>query len=209
MKTQEIVEEFNKMFPNAGCELNHSNNFELLVSVILSAQCTDKRVNEVTKELFKVASTPEEFMNMSQEKLEKLIYSCGFYHNKARNIILASKDICEKFNGEVPENYDDLVSLAGVGNKTANVMTSVAFGGDAFAVDTHVLRTSNRLQLVDTKNPDICMKKLKEIFNKEDWSRLHYQMVLFGRYKCKSQRPICEGCPFQKICKYYNEKNKR
>lgn len=206
MKKAKIIDELNKLFPNAGCELNHMTNFELLVAVILSAQCTDKRVNTVTAELFKEANTPEQFAKMPIEELEKKIYSCGFYHNKAKNIIAASKDICDKFNGEVPENYDDLVSLAGVGNKTANVVTSVAFGGDAFAVDTHVLRVSNRLQLVDTKNPDICMRELKKYFDKKDWSRLHYQMVLFGRYKCKSQNPNCDGCPFQEMCKYYKEK---
>lgn len=205
-KTEKIVKELNKMFPDAGCELIHQSNFELLISVILSAQCTDKKVNEVTEKLFKIANTPQQFAKMSQEELEKYIYSCGFYKNKAKNIISASKDICEKFNGEVPENYDDLVSLAGVGNKTANVVTSVAFGGDAFAVDTHVLRISNRLQLVDTKNPDVCMKKLKETFSQKDWSRLHYQMVLLGRYKCKAQRPDCINCPFQKECKYYSKK---
>lgn len=208
MKRDKIIDELNKLFPDASCELEHKSNFELLVSVILSAQCTDKRVNDVTKKLFKVANTPEEFAKMPLEKLEKLIYSCGFYHNKAKNIIAASKDICEKFNGEVPQNYDDLVSLAGVGNKTANVMTSVAFGGDAFAVDTHVLRIANRLKLVDTNSPDKCMNELKTIFNQKDWSRLHYQMVLFGRYKCKSQRPDCENCPFQNECKYFNEKKR-
>ena len=203
MKAKEFVENFNKLVPNPKCELKFSSNFELLVAVILSAQCTDKRVNEVTKELFKIANTPREFSKMPQEKLEKLIYSCGFYRNKAKNIISASKDICERFNGEVPERFDDLVSLAGVGRKTANVMTTVAFGGDAFAVDTHVLRVSNRLGITDSQNPEICERELKKYFNKKNWSNLHHQMVLFGRYKCKSQRPNCAGCPFQKICKFY------
>lgn len=206
MKAEEIVKHFDNLIPNAKCELEFSSNFELLVAVILSAQCTDKRVNEVTKKLFKVANTPKEFKDMPQEKLENLIYSCGFYRNKAKNIISASKDICEKFGGEVPENFDDLVSLAGVGRKTANVMTSVAFGGDAFAVDTHVLRIANRLNIADSQNPDICEKVLKKFFDQKDWSRLHYQMVLFGRYKCKSQNPDCQDCPFEKICKYKNGK---
>ena len=206
MKAKEIVENFNRLVPDAKCELNFSSNFELLVAVILSAQCTDKRVNEVTKSLFEIANTPQEFAIMPQEKLEKLIYSCGFYHNKAKNIISASKDICKRFNGEVPSEFNDLVSLAGVGRKTANVMTSVAFNGDAFAVDTHVLRISKRLNLTSSQNPDICERDLKKFFKKNDWSRLHYQMVLFGRYKCKSQKPDCLDCPFQKICKKFNQK---
>lgn len=207
MKVDKIITELNKMFPDASCELNHKSKFELLVSVILSAQCTDKRVNQVTENLFKIANTPESFANMPQEELEGYIKSCGFYHNKAKNIISMSKDLIEKFDGEVPQDMDDLVSLAGVGNKTANVVTSVAFGGDAFAVDTHVLRISNRLGLVDTKNPDICMRELKGTFQRKDWSRLHYQMVLFGRYKCKALKPQCEDCPLQQECIYY--KNRR
>ena len=207
MKAKEIVEKFNILVPNASCELEFSSNFELLVAVILSAQCTDKRVNLVTKELFKIANTPQQFKDMDIKKLEKLIYSCGFYHNKAKNIILASKDICERFGGEVPNKFEDLISLSGVGRKTANVMETVAFKGDAFAVDTHVLRIANRLSIADTKNPNICEEKLKKFFDKKDWSNLHYQMVLFGRYKCKSQKPDCKDCPFQGICRYFKEKN--
>ena len=208
MKAKEIVENFNRLVPEAKCELNFRTNFELLVAVILSAQCTDKRVNEVTEKLFRVASKPNEFAVMPQEDLEKLIYSCGFYHNKAKSIISASKDICSRFNGKIPERFDDLVSLAGVGRKTANVMTTVAFHGDAFAVDTHVLRVSNRLGVANSKNPDICERQLKKYFAKKDWSRLHYQIVLFGRYKCKAQNPNCTDCPFQKICKYFQEHKK-
>ena len=207
MNSKEIVGHFNHLFPDANCELEFGSNFELLVAVILSAQCTDKRVNLVTKELFKIANTPQQFECMEIEELEKLIYSCGFYHNKAKNIILASKDICEKFGGEVPSNFDDLTSLAGVGRKTANVMQSLAFNQDAFAVDTHVLRVSNRLGIASTNNPDVCERSLTKFFDKSDWSKLHYQMVLFGRYKCKSQNPDCADCPFQKICKYFKEKN--
>lgn len=205
--TAEFIKSYlNELFPNAECELNFKSNFELLVAVILSAQCTDKRVNMVTEKLFKIANKAEQFAKMPQEELESYIKSCGFYHNKAKSIISASKDIVSKFGGRVPKNFDGLTSLAGVGNKTANVMTSVAFGGDAFAVDTHVLRTSNRLGLVKTQNPDKCEAALKQFFDKKDWSRLHYQMVLFGRYKCKAIKPDCEGCKFQKECLYYNGK---
>ena len=209
MKKEYIVENLNKLYEDAKCELNFENSFELLVAVILSAQCTDKRVNEVTKKLFKVYNTPEAFKDLRQEELEKYIYPCGLYHNKAKSIISASKDICEKFNGEVPENFEDLISLQGVGNKTANVVRAVAFNKDAFAVDTHVLRVSNRLGLVNTKNPDVCERELKKIFDKGDWRRLHYQMIMHGRYKCKAIKPDCKDCPFIQLCKYKDKKGEK
>ena len=195
-----ILAGLDMLFPNPDCELNFNSPFELLVAVILSAQCTDKRVNMVTKELFKKYNTPQDFANIPLEELEKLIHSCGFYHNKAVAIKKASKDIIERFNGEVPSDFDDLCSLSGVGRKTANVMIAEAFGGDAFAVDTHVLRVSNRLSLVKTKDPHKCEEALKKIFPKDTWSKLHFQMVLFGRYKCKAIKPECQGCPFSQIC---------
>ncbi len=197
------------MFPNPHCELNFKTPFELLIAVILSAQCTDKRVNQVTNEMFKRYNKPEDFANLSLEVIENEIHSCGFYHNKAVAIKKASKDILERFNGEVPSNFDDLCSLAGVGRKTANVMIAEAFGGDAFAVDTHVLRVSNRLGLVKTKDPNKCEEALKKIFPKDTWSKLHFQMVLFGRYKCKALRPECEGCPFSQICVDYQMGNRK
>ena len=195
-----ILAGLDMLFPNPDCELEFNSPFELLVAVILSAQCTDKRVNMVTKELFKKYNTPQDFANIPLEELEKLIHSCGFYHNKAVAIKKASKDIIERFNGEVPSDFDDLCSLSGVGRKTANVMIAEAFGGDAFAVDTHVLRVSNRLSLVKTKDPHKCEEALKKIFPKDTWSKLHFQMVLFGRYKCKAIKPECQGCPFSQIC---------
>lgn len=182
------------------CELNFSTNFQLLVAVILSAQCTDKRVNMVTNELFKTHKVPQDFVEISQEDLERRIRSCGFYHNKAKAIKSASLDIIKRFGGEVPNRFDDLTSLSGVGRKTANVVLAVAFGQDALAVDTHVLRVSNRLGLVKTKDPNKCELKLKEIFPKETWSKLHYQMVLFGRYVCKALKPNCENCVFNREC---------
>ena len=180
------------MYPDAKCELSYSNPYQLLVAVILSAQCTDKRVNMVTKELFKQYGTPEKMLTLSQSQLEEKIHSCGFYHNKAAAILSMSNDIITRFNGVVPSNFDDLCSLAGVGRKTANVMISEAFKGDGFAVDTHVLRIANRLQLVCEKNPNKVEMQLKSYFDQPDWSRLHYQMVLFGRYKCKAQNPDCK-----------------
>lgn len=189
------------MVENPKCELQHQTPFELLVAVILSAQCTDKRVNQVTTELFKTHNTPVDFANMPIEELEEKIHSCGFYHNKAKSIKSASRDIIDRFGGEVPNNFDDLVTLAGVGRKTANVVMAVAFGGDNFAVDTHVLRVSNRLGFANTKDANKCEEALCKVFPKNKWSKLHYQMVLFGRYTCKAIKPECEKCVFNKTCK--------
>lgn len=188
------------MVENPRCELNYQTPFQLLVAVILSAQCTDKRVNMVTDELFKTHSTPQDFANISIDMLEEKIRPCGFFRNKAKAIKSASCDIIQKYDGFVPSDFENLTKLAGVGRKTANVMISEAFGGDAFAVDTHVLRISNRLGLVKTQNPDKCEEKLKIVFPKDKWSKLHYQMVLFGRYICKAIKPECEKCVFNRQC---------
>jgi len=201
-----IVETLDKIFPAPKCELEYTSNVQLLVAVILSAQCTDKRVNIVTKTLFERCKTAKDFAEIPQEELESLIHSCGFYHAKAKAIKEACKDIVEKYNGEVPRDFDKLCSLRGVGRKTANVIISEGFKGDALAVDTHVLRVSNRLGLVKTQNPTECEFALKKCFDKKDWSRLHYQMVLFGRYHCKSRNPSCKDCKFFEMCKY-KEKN--
>lgn len=205
MTNAQISQQFNKLFPNATCELEYKTPYQLLVAVILSAQCTDKRVNIVTKELFKKYNTPQAMLSLSQSQLEEKIHSCGFFRNKAKNILQASKDIIEKFGGQVPSTMEELCSLSGVGRKTANVVISVAFGGDAFAVDTHVLRVSNRLGLADSDDPNKVELALRKFFMQKDWSRLHYQMVLFGRYKCKAIKPDCNDCPFQDICKFYKK----
>ncbi|MBE7075808.1 MAG: endonuclease III [Clostridiales bacterium] len=201
-----VLKGLDKMIDDPKCELNFGSNFQLLVAVILSAQCTDKRVNMVTDELFKTHKTPEDFANIPLEELEQKIHSCGFYRNKAKSIKAASRDIIERFGGEVPSDFDDLISLAGVGRKTANVVLSVAFGKEALAVDTHVLRVSNRLGLVKTDNPDKCEERLVQFFPKESWSKVHYQMVLFGRYICKAIKPDCANCQFAPVCPYKKEK---
>lgn len=200
MESKEIVEKLDILFPNPKCELEYVNNYELLVAVILSAQCTDKRVNIVTKELFKEYNTPQKMLTLTQEELEEKIHSCGFYHNKAKNILSMSKSLVENFGGEVPQDLTQLQSLAGVGRKTANVVYSEAFKGDAIAVDTHVLRVSNRLGFVKTDKPFECEQGLMNKFDKKDWGKLHLQLVLFGRYICKSQNPSCKDCPFKAIC---------
>lgn len=200
METKKIIDELNNLFPEPKCELEYGSPYELLVAVILSAQCTDKRVVQVTRELFKDYNTPEKMLTLTQEELENKIHSCGFYHNKAKNILSMSKDLIEKFNSEVPNDINKLQMLAGVGRKTANVVFSEAFKGEAIAVDTHVLRVSNRLGLAKTQDPYKCEQALMKKFDKKDWGRLHLQMVLFGRYKCKAQKPDCEKCPFRCDC---------
>lgn len=206
MSPMEIYDILRNKFPDAKCELNFNSNFELLVAVILSSQCTDKRVNEVTKQLFKKYNTPQDFVSMKQSKLEEIIYSCGFYHNKAKSIISASQQIISEFDGEVPSSVKDLQKLKGVGKKTANVVFSTAFNGNAIAVDTHVFRTSNRLGLSNSNNVKKCEQDLMKKFPQNKWSSMHLLLVFFGRYQCKAIRPICEKCEFKGFCKYYNSK---
>lgn len=204
IKVQKILAALNGEYPDAECELNFNSTFELLVAVILSAQCTDKRVNEVTKTLFAVANTPKAFAELSTEELEKLIYSCGFYHSKAKNIKSMSLDVLTRFNGEVPRGFDDLLSLAGVGRKTANVVTSVAYGGDGIAVDTHVFRVSHRLGLSEGKTPYDVEKDLTSAIEPQNRNRAHHLFIFHGRYCCKSQRPSCGKCPVRQYCVFLN-----
>lgn len=207
MNKDNFLKILNKLYPNPKCELNYSSAYELLVAVILSAQCTDKRVNIVTETLFKKYNTPQKMLLLKQEQLEEMIHSCGFYHNKAKNILSMSKDLIEKYNGKVPDNIQDLQTLAGVGRKTANVVYSEAFKGNAIAVDTHVLRVSNRLGFVKTVDPYKCEIQLMNMFDNKDWGKLHLQMVHFGRYICKAQKPNCKECPFANECYFSNKTN--
>lgn len=207
-KVQIIYDYLTSLFGDAQCELKFSSPYELLVAVILSAQCTDKRVNEVTKNLFAIANTPEKMVKLGESNLEKIIYSCGFYKNKAKNIINMSKKLIDNYNSTVPNNLEQLVSLDGVGRKTANVVMSTAFNKDAIAVDTHVFRVSNRLGLTNSLDAFTSEKQLMQVLPKNIWSDMHYKLVLFGRYNCKSRNPSCDGCQLKNICKYYLEKNK-
>lgn len=204
-KTKEIYEKLLSRFGQSSCELNFKNNFELIVSVVLSARCTDKRVNIITEKLFLKYPTVQDLAKAEQEDVEKVIYSCGFYKNKAKNIILLSKDVMERFDGVVPENYDDLISLAGVGRKTANVVSFVGFSLPAIAVDTHVFRLSNRLEIAKSKTPLECEIILQKEVDKDKWGTFHHLLVLFGRYVCKSRNPLCDECEFQHMCKYYKD----
>ena len=200
---EEILNELARLYPEAKPALHYSSPYELLVAVILSAQCTDERVNQVTATLYRKYNTPESMLTLSQEELEGYIYSCGFYRNKAKHILSASRDIVEKFGGQVPPTLDRLQTLAGVGRKTANVVYSVAFGGDAIAVDTHVFRVSNRLELAVGKTPEQVEEGLMKAIPKQDWSKAHHWLIYHGRRVCHSQRPDCENCTLKECCAYY------
>lgn len=210
MKKQvlEIANKLDEIYENPKCELVFSSNYELLVAVILSAQCTDKRVNQVTSELFKNYNTPYKMITLSQEELENKIRACGFFHNKAKHILSASNELVQKYSGEVPSNKEQLKKLAGVGEKTANVVLAVGFNIPAIAVDTHVFRVSNRLGLANSKTVSGVQKSLEKEFPKDKWINLHYALVLHGRYVCKAQRPQCEKCGLKNLCKEYNHKTK-
>ena len=205
MNSKKFLDILDTLFPKPQCELNYKSTYELLVAVILSAQCTDKRVNVVTQELFKRYNTPAKMIKLSQEELETKIHSCGFYRNKAKNILSMSKDLLEKFDGQVPNDLEKLQTLAGVGRKTANVVFAEGFKGDAIAVDTHVMRVSNRLGFIKSSNPLEIERALMERFDKKYWSKLHLQLVHFGRYICKSINPQCENCPFTESCDFYKQ----
>ena len=204
---REIYERLASLHEDAQCELNFSTPFELLVAVILSAQCTDKRVNLVTEKLFKIASTPQEFVDMPIEELEEHIRSCGFYHNKAKALKEMSASLLA-MGGVVPDTREELMKLSGVGRKTANVVSAVAFGKNAIAVDTHVFRVSNRIGIADGNTPEKVEEQLMAGFDEEIWSKLHHYLIFHGRYVCKAQKPNCGECTLKNSCKYYkNNKN--
>ena len=203
--SDEILTQLEALYPDAVPALKFRSPYELLVAVILSAQCTDERVNQVTEKLFEEHNTPQKMLLLSQEELEKYIYSCGFYHNKAAHILSASRDILEKFGGEVPSTLEELRTLAGVGRKTANVVYAVAFGGNAIAVDTHVFRVSNRLGLAEGSTPEKVEEGLCRVIPKEKWSRAHHWLIYHGRRVCHSQRPDCEHCTLAHLCKYFHQ----
>lgn len=207
MSKKLILQELERLYPDAKPALEYNTPYELLIAVILSAQCTDERVNKVTAELFKKHNTPATMLELSQAELEKYIFSCGLYKSKAAHILSASRDILDKFNGEVPSAHKELKLLAGVGQKTANVVYSVAFGGNAIAVDTHVFRVSNRLGLAKADTPLKTEEQLKRAIPKSDWSRAHHWLIFHGRRVCKAQKPDCVNCTLKEYCKF-NKKDK-
>ncbi|KHO40168.1 endonuclease III [Clostridium tetani] len=201
---KKVIETLGRTYPEAKCELDFKSPYELLVATILSAQCTDKRVNKVTSELFKEYNTPEKIIELSQEELGEKIKSCGFYNNKSKNILGATQKILEKFKGKVPKTMEELMSLPGVGRKTANVVLSNAFGVPAIAVDTHVFRVSNRIGIAKGKNPDEVEMELMKNIDKDMWSITHHYLIWHGRYTCKSRKPQCEECPIAPYCEYFS-----
>lgn len=205
-KAKSILKELANLYPDAQPALKFKSPYELLVAVILSAQCTDERVNKVTAVLFEKYNTPEKMVTLSQEALEKYIFSCGFYRNKAAHILSASQDIINKFGGEVPNTLEQLKTLAGVGQKTANVVYAVAFGGDAIAVDTHVFRVSNRLGLSVGNTPAKVEEGLCAVLPKSEWSKAHHYLIYHGRRVCHSQKPDCGNCTLKNYCDFYKTK---
>lgn len=196
------LDEMGRMFPDAHCELNHSNPFELVIAVALSAQCTDTLVNKVTINLFQKYKTPEDYLSVSLEELQNDIRSIGLYRNKAKNIQKLCQLLIDEYNGVVPNDRDELTKLPGVGRKTANVVVSVAFGIPAIAVDTHVERVSKRLGFCRWKDTVLEVEKtLMKKVPEDEWSVTHHRMIFFGRYHCKAQKPQCEICPLLDICR--------
>lgn len=201
-----ILEYLDELFPDARCELEYKKDYELLIATVLSAQCTDKRVNMVTKELFSKYDIFD-LATLSLKEIEHIIRPVGTYTRKALYVKTIAESLVRDYAGIVPNNREYLESLPGVGRKTCNVVLSNIYDVPAIAVDTHVERVSKRLSLAkDSDNVNVVEKKLMKYFPKNKWSRLHHQLVLFGRYQCKSISPICENCKLQENCKYYKKK---
>lgn len=201
-KTKQVLDYFEELFPDAHCELNHESNFQLLVAVMLSAQTTDKKVNQLTETLFKKYPTVEALSKASLAQLEQDIKTIGLYRNKAKNLLAMSHVLLDEFDGIVPSEQKQLESLPGVGRKTANVVRSVAFDIPAFAVDTHVERISKRLAFAKKDDSVLTVeKKLCRSIAKERWNKSHHQFIFFGRYFCKATNPNCRECKLSKMCK--------
>ena len=201
-KLQAVLQLLEASYPSVKPALEFSSPFELLVATILSAQCTDRQVNICTRSLFPVYHTPEQFARLDLRELEEYIHSCGFFHTKASNIIAASKILCDTFGGIVPANFEDLLSLPGVGRKTANVVLSNAFGIPAIAVDTHVFRVSNRIGLAEASNVEKTEQQLMKNIPEADWGRAHHWLIYHGRQICSAQRPKCELCTLCNLCQF-------
>lgn len=206
MRVEKIRSYFNELYPNPKCALDYSSNYELLIAVMLSAQCTDARVNIVTKKLFALASTPEQMLKLGIDKLKQIIFPCGFYNNKSKAIIETSEDLIKKFNSQVPATMEALISLRGVGRKTANVVIANAFNGQTIAVDTHVHRVSIRLGLTKKNStPFECENDLLKLIPFEYRTKFHHQTIWFGREICNARSPKCNQCKLKDICKYYKK----
>ncbi|MBD0380514.1 endonuclease III [Paenibacillus sedimenti] len=201
-QVRHILDTIGELFPDAHCELHHSNPFELTIAVLLSAQCTDETVNKVTQSLFQKYKRPEDYLAVPLEELEQDIRRIGLFRNKASNIQKLCQLLLDKYEGQIPEKHEQLVELPGVGRKTANVVVSNAFGVPAIAVDTHVERVSKRLGLADPDDSVLEVeKKLMKKVPREEWTQTHHRLIFFGRYHCKAQSPRCEVCPLLDKCR--------
>ena len=208
MKSGEINSLFknlSKIIKNPRSDLKYKSKFTLLVSVVLSAQCTDVNVNNVTKNIYPKYNKPEHFVKLGRKKIEKLIKSIGLFRNKAKSVYLLSKQLIEKHNGKVPKNFDDLYALPGVGKKTASVVLNEGFGLPTIAVDTHVFRVSNRTGLAHGKNPDEVQQNLYKVVPKKYLKKAGHTILLHGRYTCKARKPLCKICVIRKYCKFKNK----
>lgn len=200
-----VLERLDATYPDADCALVHSNAFELLVATILSAQCTDERVNIVTARMFPKYNKPEHYAGLSYSEMEEMIRDCGLFRNKARAIVDASRMLLEEYDGQVPRTRDELMKLPGVGRKTANVVMSTAFGIPAIAVDTHVFRVANRIGLADAKDVSRTEQQLMEAIPESRWSKAHHQLIHHGRRICSARNPKCHACPIEPYCRYAAE----
>ncbi|MFH2045825.1 MAG: endonuclease III [Pseudomonadota bacterium] len=204
-RTDKIIKILTKRYPDVKTQLNYNTPFELLVATILSAQCTDKRVNIVTKSLFDKLKTPYDFAKAPAELIEKLIKSTGFFRNKTINIKNCSKEIIKKYDGRVPDSIEELTGLSGVGRKTANVVLGAAFGIPGIVVDTHVARISQRLNLSVNKDPVKIEFDLMKIIPQTEWNDFCLRLIYFGREICKARKPLCADCPLTKLCNYQHK----
>jgi endonuclease-3 len=199
---KKVIKVLGKEFPNPEPPLNFKNAYEALVAVVLSAQCTDARVNKVTPTLFPMYNTPKKMLKLGPDALSKLIHSCGFFNQKTKSIIKFSEALIEEHGGKMPDTLEELVALPGVGRKSASVILAQVFNTPAFPVDTHILRVSNRLGLVDEKTPDKTDLALRERIPKNKWIPLHLQIIFHGRKTCNAKKPKCWECPVKDICEY-------
>jgi endonuclease-3 len=200
-RAEECVKILKQVYPDAICSLDYENPFELLIATRLSAQCTDARVNLVTPELFSRYRTLDDYANADVEDIERIIHSCGFYHGKARDIIAIATKIRDEFGGRVPDTIEELTSLQGVGRKTANLIIGDVYKKPAVVTDTHLIRISNRIGLVDTKDPFKVEMQLKKLLPPDESNNFCHRIVLFGRDTCIARKPKCENCPLREICK--------
>jgi endonuclease-3 len=201
-KASELIELLNKFIKNPKTSLKYRNKFTLLISVVLSAQCTDVNVNNVTKDIYNKYYTPKHFVDLGINKIRNLIKSIGLFNNKAKNLYYLSRILLEKYQSKIPNKFEELILLPGVGRKTANVVLNAAFNEPTIAVDTHVFRVGNRTGLSNGKNPEHVENQLLKILPKKHIKKAHHLMLLHGRYTCKSRNPLCKKCVINKICLY-------